>query len=253
MEVTSDGPEQTVESQVLDELMTIRKSKEGFTLGALAASPVISQLLGAGDPLLAYNTFKERLFAHLRVEESMPIEAALASLRLTADRDTHLDRLVEFGQQRGYDQRQVRRYSDRGVRELARLISGHWVTVSSPDLIVLVSRTGPETAECAIQAREPEHVEMRHVNVTVLSDEHEGESIDFDEVFTELPGWLITDHLPRVVLDLTAHACTVVIVWQGELWPKFTVRWIGDFSTHAIGCETLGNKLHISFEAVGTQ
>jgi hypothetical protein len=246
MKVTPTDSTAATEAAVASELITMHKSKPGFTVGALAVSPVITQLLGDGDPLLAYNNFKERVLAHLHAEASLPIDVALASLRLTVDRDTHLDRLVEFGEEHGYDQRQARRHSDRGVSELARLIASHWVTRASPELIVFVSRTGADTADCTIRTRRPMHIEMRSVSATFAHGPDSAVDFSLEEQPVDGGVWCVTEHRPRIALDLSVDQCSLVVVWRGELWPKFTVRWVGDFSSHAIGCETLVNTLVVS-------
>src|SRR3954462_12996318 len=109
-----------LEERVRGELLALRKTSDGATVETLGGAPVISGLLGNGDPRTAYNRLKHIV---LDAEQNTAMAAAASSLGFASDRPTHLGRLEDFGAERGYDQRQVRRYSDRGVRNLAQLVT----------------------------------------------------------------------------------------------------------------------------------
>ena len=129
--MTSIDHKAPLDERVYLELLELRKSRFGITVDSIAHANVICQLLGAGDPFLAYSRIRHEI---LNSDFGLPIMAAAASLGLTVKGEGHLNRLTSFGSELYLDQRQVRRYSDKGLRELARMIVTNWPTETSPEL-----------------------------------------------------------------------------------------------------------------------
>lgn len=235
-------------ARVLAELLATRKSREGLTVASLTSSPTMCRLLGNGDPLLAYNRFKQRALKHLRSTESLAVEAALASLGLTALGSTHLARLDEFGSDRGYEQRQVRRHSDQGVRVLAHLIATNWVGASSPVLSLMLwpSADRDRSATARIEAHWPVDLSMRAVEVQLAS----GAVPTLHQLSgaAESDGWLIEALAP---LSLGVHDLEsgVKVSWPGEIWPRFAVRLVGAWD-HVLAIDALGNSLVIAYRGL---
>jgi len=59
----------------------------------------------------------------LSLDQDLAVTAAGYSLGYASDYDSHLGRLDDFGRDYTYDQRQARRYSDKGIEQIARHIS----------------------------------------------------------------------------------------------------------------------------------
>lgn len=86
----------------------------------MAHCPVMCGLLGNGDPEVAHVQLSLKILEIIESEDDvMALEATCYSLGLTTTADTHLRRLEEFGAKHFLDQRQARRYSDRGVSQRA--------------------------------------------------------------------------------------------------------------------------------------
>ena len=228
--------EQTLEERVFAELVQLRKQAAGVTVDALARTTLIRDLLGAGDPLVAYTRLSHEI---LDSDLDLPVRAVAASLGFLADGDSHLKRLDAFGEQVGMEQRQVRRYSDRGIRTLARLIATNWPTETAPRLTAAVVRDERGWELHLVTARLLV-VEMRAPTVTLLTGttrEHTA------------PVWTTRDDdtwqhahttVPLRIPDERVET-SIVIVWRGELWPKHAVTWIGPHTDAT--SESLGNKL----------
>lgn len=228
--------EQPLEERVLAELLLLRKQSAGITVDTLARSTTICDLLGAGDPFVAYTRLSHEI---LESDLDLPVNAAAASLGFLAEGDTHLKRLDAFGAQIGMDQRQVRRYSDKGIRTLARLITTNWPTETVPQLTVAVVRS-ERGWELHLTTARLLAVDMRPVAVTVL----DGTAREVTS-----PEWAVhDDHVwefahtvePLHIRD-SGEETSVVIVWRGELWPKFAATWLGQHGD--VTSESLGNKL----------
>lgn len=65
--------------------------------------------------------------------------AAAVSLVLTEGGEGHLNRLTTFGNEMFPEQRPVRRYSDKGIREIAKMIVTNWSTETSPEITLFLS------------------------------------------------------------------------------------------------------------------
>ena len=132
------------EAAIHTELVAARKRPGGLSPQAMAQCPVMCDLLGNGDPEVAHVELSLKLLELIEADDDVrAIEAACYSLGLASEEDTHLGRLVEFGAKRFLDQRQARRYSDRGLKQLARLISTHWTVPTVPDATLILIGTAP--------------------------------------------------------------------------------------------------------------
>jgi hypothetical protein len=49
--------------------------------------------------------------------------------------------------------------------------------------------------------------------------------------------------LDPVIIESVVEETSIVVVWRGELWPKFNVAWNGEYGNGVL--EMLGNKLLI--------
>lgn len=231
-----------LQEAVRAELLTIRKHADGVTVGALARTDTLRQVLGGGDPRVAYNTLK-----HVLIEggDSLSLIAASYSLGYASDGPTHLARLDGFGLTYGYDQRHGRRYSDRGITELARRIATEWTIEASPTLTVTLAHAAGRdhqievviTTECmaVIEMEEP-LVELVHPN-----GDRRTASADWAEV---------DDSRRRSIATIQWDANNneaLSILWSGELWPMFQVASKHLRSTTVL--TTLAARLSLSFAA----
>jgi hypothetical protein len=228
--------QQSLERRVLDELLVLRKTRAGLTVESLAHADTITQLLGAGDPYVAFTRIRHEV---LGSDLDITVRAAAASLGLSSDGDTHLKRLDDFGVEAHLDQRQVRRHSDKGIQTLARLISTNWPTETVPELTVIVA-CEKDRWEIHFSMSRPLVVEMRQPIIEILLDT---ESRDAEiSLHTQTLG--DREHSAGkepVIVSRAGGQTSLVIVWRGELWPKFTVIW-RNAPAH-ISAEALGNKL----------
>lgn len=227
----------SIEDLVLAELLTIRKSSEGVTLEAVTQTEALRQLLGSGDPYLAYSRFRQ--FA-LQADLDVSVHAAVASLGFSTYGGTHLSRLTEFGQEIGLEQRQVRRHSDRGLRVLARLITSNWAIESSPQLTVIVIG-GRRFFELHLLLRSLLITTMKRPAVWLAQGSSRLE-MDIQLVDEEEGLWGISSTREPIVVSLTGDETSLEIVWRGELWPLFRVVWQGVDATE-VASEAFGNKL----------
>ena len=206
--------------------------------GGIAESQTVCQLLGNGDPVLAWSQLQHLA---LGVEWSKDIEAACYSLGFASTGSTHLARLEEFAAELYIDQRQARRYSDRGLVQLTRLICTNWVTYSVPTFDMVITPSSSSTVVLYFQCCRPEVVRM--AVPTVRSRNAVGEKV-FDFTTTEWrDGPMIC---VRVEQPLTADLqgeTSITASWSGELWPKFSVRMAGHTPHVTEIVECLGAKM----------
>ena len=232
----------TLEERVRAELLAIRKTADGMTVATLSASPVTCGLLGNGDPLVAYNAIKHLL---LDADADTALSAAMSSLGLSSDQATHLGRLEEFGFAHHYDQRQVRRYSDKGIRQLARSIATHWATISVPQLDVTVVQTGPDTVEAFARSRHHYYIEMRPLRTTVRGNDGVPNDLDLAPTTRDDGLWLSYQYPNGIQLAVKPET-SLTLVWAGELWPKYAVQLIGPVEQLVLTTESLGSKLMLT-------
>jgi hypothetical protein len=227
-----------LEAKVLDDLKMLRKSRNGVTVQGMAEAATICRLLGNGDPYIAYTRLQHAL---LDATSDRTIRAAAASLGFSSDGASHLDRLEDAGTDLGgIDQRQARRLSDRGMLVLAKLISTNMTFEAVPELTASVAGNPWEHVAMFTSSR-PLLVEMGMPEVELLVGERREAIVDTwhaevrDEV--EIATW------GPIRAKRTELETSLTVVWRGEIWPKFMVRWVADPS--GADCEMLGNKLRI--------
>jgi hypothetical protein len=231
----------SLEDQVKVELLAIRKASEGLTPATVARSPVIRGLLGAGDPQIAYNTLQHLI---LNADSDTGLEAATSSLGLTSDKQTHLGRLDDFGGERGYEQRHVRRYSDKGIRQLAALIATNWTVHSVPLLEVHGYQVGPGRFVLTVETKCQHYIEMQPLRGDLYRGAEPPQRLElaFGESREDI--W----NLARLIEPIEIQAdeeTSLAFLWRGELWPRFAVHWRTDISGYGVSTESLANKLMV--------
>lgn len=224
--------------RVRAELLALRKSRSGLTVGALSGCPTIVGLLGEGDPSVAYNKLKHRV---LSADADTALMAAAASLGLASAGQTHLDRLADFGNEHGYEQRQVRRYSDKGIHQLALLIAGSWSPELSPCLEVLCYQTGSDEIAALVNTKRPYFVEMCALQATLYRGSHSPESLTTSMVESEEAMWSICRATQPTTLRAEMET-SVAWTWRGELFPKFSFSWRSELQGFGVTWEALGNR-----------
>ena len=209
----------------------------------MAQSPVMADLLGNGDPEVAHVELMHKVLELIDADDDVTaIEAACYSLGLASGADTHLARLEEFGSKHFIDQRQARRYSDRGLEQLARLIATHWTTQTVPEARVIVIGIQPGQVGFTVQLRCQRHIDMRSPKLGIWP-------VEQDEPTPLAVAWKHTAELDAVwqeqefavpeVISIDQET-TIRLVWCGETWPKFTVVLTGDLDADLVTVETLG-------------
>jgi hypothetical protein len=158
-------PETDARAAVLAELRHLRKRSEGVTVDALAATPTITHLLGAGDAQLAFTRLQHHLIdeAHERT-----IKAAAAALGLSSGSNTVLGRLEDGARDLSVDQRHVRRLSDQGLEALASFITSSWLVEAVPELTLYLV-LGRQEVDLAVTTTRPEIIAMRPPAIEVIS------------------------------------------------------------------------------------
>ena len=235
------GDSTSLEDRVKAELLVIRKASEGLTAAAIARSPVIRGLLGAGDPQVAYNILKHLI---LNADGDTGLEAAISSLRLTSDQATHLGRLDEFGTDRGYEQRHVRRYSDKGIQQLATLIATNWTVTSVPSLDVHGYQVAADRFIFGAETKRQHYIDMQPLQIHLYRGLEDSYQLKITLTESEDDIW----NLARLVQPIEVHPVqetSLAFVWRGELWPKFSMQWRTDIVGYGITNESVGNKLMV--------
>jgi len=247
--LTRPGERPALLTQVHHELLAARKNPYGLTLEQMAACPVLLELLGNGDPLTA----RRSLIHHIHELEAadqadMPIRAAAASLGLADQTKTHLDRLNNFGTEYGYEQRQVRRFSDKGLRELAATITTRPLNLarSNVDLFIHWDDTDPATPGWAIAAITHQHwfVHMEALQLSIGSHRNDQTTIPLETTAQRDKVWITTRYEPVFLTNLTATV-VVTLRWPGELLPKYTTLIASDQAPGSIVTEAVGDRYGI--------
>jgi hypothetical protein len=222
---------------VLDELKALRKRTDGASVAAVSASPTICRLLGNGDPLVAWSRLQHLA---LNTPWSRDVEAACYSLGFASNATTHLARLEEFAAAFYVDQRQARRYSDRGLLQLAQVITTNWVLDAVPTLDIVLTPCSPSEVVMYARVSTPEVVSMQLPQLEVIRDNGEQR---LDVEYVEVPGEQVIGYrFARPITVEVTGASSIVIRWFGELWPKFSVQISGIWPTFTPIVETLGAK-----------
>jgi hypothetical protein len=234
----------SLEEAAHGELLRMRKHSDGVTVGALARTEALRQVLGGGDPRVAYNALKHILLIHA---DDLAVTAAGYSLGYASDGPTHLDRLTDFGRDHGYDQRQARRYSDRGVTAMARYIGTEWTLEASPVLRVTVARADRTGIELILQTERMDFIEMRTPRVELVAADGQRTGLQ--------PNWIADTATPhhRETASLRVDTNVVsgnlrpalTVLWTGELWPRIVVTANSE-RTVQWTTSTLGARLQIS-------
>lgn len=239
------------EDAIRDELLMARGRPGGLSPQTMAQCPVMCDLLGNGDPEVAHVQLSLKVLEIIEAEDDvMALEAACYSLGLATDASTHLRRLEEFGSKHFIDQRQARRYSDRGVKQLARLIATNWTTQTVPEATLIVIGTAPSQVGFTIRLRCQRHVDMRQPKVGIWpADQDQPDPLDVPWKRTSEPEalWTEDEFETPEILDV-AQETTIRLVWRGEVWPKFTVVLTGDLDASMVTSETLGAACAVSIK-----
>lgn len=237
------------ERKVRDELLFARGRPSGLSPQTMAQCPVMCAVLGNGDPEVAHVQLSLKLMELIEADDDvMAIEAACYSLGLTTPSDTHLQRLEEFGSKYYIDQRQARRYSDRGVAQLARLIATNWTTQTVPEATTIIIGMGGGQVGFTIRLRCQRHVDMRHPKVGIWPASQKAQTLpDIAWQRTSEPDalWIEDEFVTPQVLSFTEET-TIRLVWRGEVWPKFTVVLTGAIDADLVTTETLGAACAVS-------
>ncbi len=204
-------------------------------LRELRRTATVTRLLGSGDPRVAHSRLVH-LVLDLPVDRN--VRAATKALGLSSEFATVLDRLVEAGDDLGVDQRQARRYSDKGLETVAQLISTNWAVESTPSLTAALSDF-QDRIEMQILTTHPPVVEMSSPVVTFLVGQTATDAEPRWVYGSSESGNLWSATSRALTLQRTQLETSIAVVWRGELWPKFTV----DTAGIPLVVETLGNKV----------
>lgn len=241
------------EDAIRAELIAVRRRPGGLSPQSMAQCPVMSDLLGNGDPEVAHVQLSLKILEIIEADDDvMALEAACYSLGLTTESNTHLARLEQFGSKHFLDQRQVRRYSDRGIKQLARLIATNWTTQTVPEATAIVIGTAPSTVGFTVQLRCQRHVDMRAAKVGLWpADQDKPTPLDVSWKRTSEPDatWAEDEFETPEVLAIEQET-TIRLVWRGEVWPKFTVVLTGDIDATMVKSETLGAACAVTLTPV---
>jgi hypothetical protein len=239
----TDDSNRMAEEAIHAELVAARKRPGGLSPQAMALCPVMCDLLGNGDPEVAHVELSHKIIELIEADDDiMSIEAACYSLGLSSEADTHLARLEEFGAKHFLDQRQARRYSDRGLLQLARLIATHWTTQTVPEAIFILIGVAPDQIGFSIQLRRQQHVDMRPAKVSLWpadQDQPTPLEITWKRTSPDEALWLEDEFTEPRTATIQGET-TIRLVWRGETWPKFTVVLLGDIDAAMVKSETLG-------------
>ena len=229
-----------LEDEAKAELLRTRKHSDGVTVGSMARSPVLSSVLGGGDPKIAYNSLKHSIFA---MDSSLAVQAATYSLGLASTGKTHLDRLTDFGTEHGYDQRQARRHSDRGITEIARFVATQWTVEASPVLEVRIVGLTVTTIEVILHTERFHFIEMIEPTVELVAQDGNRQSIECEwhGGSDDLKEHAVT----QICLSTPGGAAGLSVLWRGETSPLFRSRADTDLPPRTV-FESVGQRWTIS-------
>lgn len=222
------------------ELLRLRRNRGGATLGALTRCEALRQVLGGGDPRLAYNGLKHVL---LMRGDSLGVTALSYSLGYASDAATHLDRLSDFGRDFGYDQRQARRYSDSGVVEVARHIGSEFTLEASPVLELRVLRADEQVLELYLRTERLEFIAMQEPRVEAVTADGERTVLPCDWHESREESCVQTS--TNAVVAGPGDSPAVSVFWLGEIWPRFVVEQPGIASLQGLRVQALGTRVQV--------
>jgi hypothetical protein len=231
------GMEETIRRELLD----LRKQRSSLSPEALAHTEALRTILGDGDPRVAYNSLK-----HIALSrgERRSIMAASYSLGFASDGTTHLDRLTEFGDDYGFDQRQARRYSDRGIAELASWITRERTIEASPVLRAEILRADDVALEVVLITERLIFIEMQ---APLLEAVHkDGQRDQLDTVWDEATGTTVRS-VTTIVVEQNDPRPALSVCWRGESFPLiFLDAPLTERASNRLLVQALGNRLQIS-------
>lgn len=235
---------ENAEYLVLQELLAARKTTEGLSPHTMALCPTLTGLLGDGDPMAAFGRLQTKTLEALELgDDVQALEAATYSLGLTSHGKTHLDRLNDFGEVHGYEARQARRYSDKGIKQLARLVCTNWVFQTAPTAEVTLAQQIDGTTIVTIRTMRQRFIRMRPLSIVQILDDGTAEPCAPDAVVNEQPlapgshgdlaenGDLPADlwYIGQLNTPLlfspprSDHPISLEVSWKGEIWPIWRV------------------------------
>ena len=240
---SAEGNGRAAEGAIHQELRAARKRPGGLSPQAMAQCPVMCDLLGNGDPEVVLVELNHKIMELIDSDDDITaVEAASYSLGLCTDADTHLARLEEFGAKHFLDQRQARRYSDRGLHQLARLISTHWTTQTVPEATLILIGLDETQVGFTIQLRYQHHIHM-HPPQLSLWQGNEPQPTPLTPAWTTTSQpealWHEQELTEPAVVQLQDET-TIRLVWRGETWPTFTVVLTGNIHADMVRSQTLG-------------
>ena len=253
-EASDDTATGDLVAAVRAELLAARRSRHGLSAISMANFPTMRRLLGDGDALVAFQRLQHRILQTLDTRDDVrAIEAATYSLGLGSAGETHLDRLVDYGTDYGYEIRQVRRYSDLGVQQLAQLITSNWIVHAVPTLEVFATQQTNASMLITLRATRPHLIDM--ADIEPFEVDHTGERARVD---TELVDDTSRADVVQVLKEPFVLAAAqpgkprhLRFEWKGEVWPRFVMNCVGQLqSGHVLTTQTLGNAMQLSIEVI---
>ena len=236
-----------LETAVRAELLAARKNASGLDASLMAGCTTLCGLLGNGDPIIA-----QRVLAHhvhgLMIEPGSHTALLAASyslgladaLALVGNPTTHLERLDAFGTENGYEARQARRYSDRGIRELAAAIATSPINRARASADIIFIQDGSDYC-LSLTTRHHWYVNMEPVHLSVGTTPDDKQVVELDYQPQRDGHWIVTRYEPVVLADLQ-RTVVVTMTWHGELWPKFVSVIAVDQSSGSVVTEVVGNR-----------
>lgn len=266
IEAANEDAGRALEKKVHEELLAARKTAEGLSPNAMSRYTTIVALLGDGDPAVAFARLQARILETLELgDDVIPIEAAAYSLGFASHHKTHLDRLVAFGIERGYEARQARRYSDRGVAQLASLICSNWVVHAVPSVEIYLTEQSDHSFAFTVRTRRQRFVDMHTLRIRQHTEGGGLQPLPGLPAFATVPNpaddtdpealW-ITEQLERPAHIPAARPGTpgvaIRVDWQGEIWPRFSITTVGAIhASTVVTSQTLGNTAQVTVERLG--
>ncbi len=236
-----------LESAVRAELLAARKNASGLDASFMAGCTTLCGLLGDGDPVIAQRVLTHHVHGLMIEPGSHTALTAVAyslgladALALVGNLPTHLERLDAFGTEYGYEARQARRYSDRGIRELAAAIATGPINRAraSADIILIQD----DRDYClSLTTRHHWYVNMEPVRLSVGTTPEDKQAVELDCQPQRDGHWIVTRHEPVVLADLQ-RTVVVAVTWHGELWPKFVSVIAVDQRSSSVVIEVVGNR-----------
>ncbi|MFT3945160.1 MAG: hypothetical protein QM705_15240 [Ancrocorticia sp.] len=257
-----------LEQRVRAELLTARKSSEGLSPNSMARCLTLTALLGDGDPRVAFTQLQTRILETIDQDDDVtPILAASYSLGFASKGTTHLDRLTDFGEDYGYEARQARRHSDKGINELTRLICSNWLLHTVPTAEVTVVGQPDGTFLLMVRTKQQWFVDMHEFTIRRQTEyglelwTPQPEFIDApqpeDSYESEQPNtaretaWVVKQLCQPIQLPVPQKESPVAIRldWQGEVWPRWSLRVMGRWDGGTIvESRTIGASVVLAVE-----